>query len=337
MVFTGLGLFINYLGAREDRRIAQERLVTERFSKAITQLGNSQEEVIIGGIYSLERIAKDSPKYQWTIMEVLTAFVRQNSHIPRETQEYHFVLGKNLEELEELKSVETQVQAALTVIGRRDSNQDYISSESPESNNKKLDLSHSNLRDSDLNHAYLSHANLSYSNLRDADLEHTNLEHANLQSANLTNADPRYASLYSADLLNAVLIDTSLSYADLRGATISGADLRGAFLIDTNLEGANFFLANLSDANLEGANLEGAKLSDANLEGANLEGAKYLSNQQIKSACLWEKAIYTDAEWNSTEKKWISKDEKSNQAKIEAIKQDKTSDHIISPRCDRWK
>ncbi len=36
-------------------------------------------EVRLGGIYALERIARDSPKDHWTIMEVLTAYVRENS------------------------------------------------------------------------------------------------------------------------------------------------------------------------------------------------------------------------------------------------------------------
>ncbi len=37
-------------------------------------------EVRLGGIYALERIAHDSPKNQSTIMEVLTAYVRENSN-----------------------------------------------------------------------------------------------------------------------------------------------------------------------------------------------------------------------------------------------------------------
>ncbi|WP_062294251.1 hypothetical protein [Nostoc piscinale] len=39
----------------------------------------------LGAIYTLERIAKDSAKDHWTIMEVLTAFVRENA--PRKLEE----------------------------------------------------------------------------------------------------------------------------------------------------------------------------------------------------------------------------------------------------------
>ena len=70
---AAVGLWFNYQEANKDRQLVlerldndRERLVTERFTKAIAQLGSTEEEVILGGIYSLERIAQDSPKDQWT-------------------------------------------------------------------------------------------------------------------------------------------------------------------------------------------------------------------------------------------------------------------------------
>ncbi len=232
-VIAAIGLFVNYQDAIEDRRLTQERLVTDRFAKAVEQIGNSKEEVVIGGIYSLERIAKDSPKDQWTIMEVLTAFVRKNSPIPSEIKKLEFGSEEKLTALAKLNPVKIQIQAALTVIGRRDPKRDYTSDEDPELKTKRLNLSDSNLG----------------------------------------------------------------------GANLGGADLR--------------------DANLGGADLGGANLRDAKI-----------SNKQIKSACFWEQAIYTDAEWNRTERKWIAADEKANQKRIESIKQDKASDPANPPDCN---
>src|SRR5215210_5612689 len=64
----------------------RDQQVTERFTRAIDQLGSSHEdrnprlEVRLGGIYALERIARDSPKSDYsTVMEVLTAYVRENT------------------------------------------------------------------------------------------------------------------------------------------------------------------------------------------------------------------------------------------------------------------
>ena len=61
---------------RKDIEIASDGQVTERFTRAIEQLGSEPIEVKLGGIYALERIMKDSPRDHWTIVETLTAFVR---------------------------------------------------------------------------------------------------------------------------------------------------------------------------------------------------------------------------------------------------------------------
>ena len=62
--------------------VLQEGQFTERFTRAIDQLGATHDdnektprlEVRLGGIYALEQVAKDAPeKYHWTVMEVLTA------------------------------------------------------------------------------------------------------------------------------------------------------------------------------------------------------------------------------------------------------------------------
>jgi hypothetical protein len=57
----------------------RQRRITESFSKAVEQLGSDKLEVRLGGIYSLERISKESPDDYWTVMENLTGFVRECS------------------------------------------------------------------------------------------------------------------------------------------------------------------------------------------------------------------------------------------------------------------
>ena len=289
-IIAAIGLFVNYQDALrdrqdalEDRKITQERLVADRFVKAVEQIGNDKKEVVIGGIYSLEKIAEDSPsRYQQTIREVMTAIVRENSPIPLKIQELQNGSDKKSKELEKLDSVNIQTQAALTVIGRRDPEQDCTSNEASEGNTKRLDLRNSNLRNA---------------NLRDA-----NLRDANLRDANLRYADFCYADLY----------DASLRYADLYDAYLRDAYLRNADLYDANLR-------------------------DAYLRDAYLYDVQNLSNQQIKLACFWDKATYTEAEWNDTKRKWIAADEKANKKWIEEIKQDRASDPENPPDCDQWK
>jgi hypothetical protein len=57
----------------------RQRRITESFSKAIEQLGSDKLEVRLGGIYALERISQESPQDHRTVIENLTAFVRQRT------------------------------------------------------------------------------------------------------------------------------------------------------------------------------------------------------------------------------------------------------------------
>ena len=57
--------------------VTHEGQITDRFTKAIAQLGDDKLAVRLGGIYTLERIARDSPKDQWTIVETISACGRE--------------------------------------------------------------------------------------------------------------------------------------------------------------------------------------------------------------------------------------------------------------------
>jgi hypothetical protein len=57
----------------------REGHVTDRYTKAVGQLGDAASPVRIGGVYALERIGNDSPKDRVTIIYVLGAFIRERS------------------------------------------------------------------------------------------------------------------------------------------------------------------------------------------------------------------------------------------------------------------
>jgi hypothetical protein len=91
-----LGLYFTWRRIEISQReleATRDQQVTERFTRAIDQLGaddddgNPRLEIRLGGIYALERIARDSlamenfPGRDYsTVMEVLTAYVRENTH-----------------------------------------------------------------------------------------------------------------------------------------------------------------------------------------------------------------------------------------------------------------
>jgi uncharacterized protein YjbI with pentapeptide repeats len=276
----------NAKAALKNAEAAQDKQITERFTKAVEQLARQEIAIRLGGIYALERIAKNSEDDHWTIMEVLTAFVRENRPLKEEEQE----------EKEQFPKIPTDIQAALTVIRRRNCEN--------EEENQRLDLHNTDIRGADFRGANLRGADLTEANLRGADLSGANLREAKLFKANLERAYLRQAKLQEAVLCQARLHEADLTEANLEKAhlmqaKLPGTDLNGAKLKSANLGGANLhqttlFKANLENANLTGAilkeavfreaNLQGVDFSDANLEGANLSEAKNLKQEQIEKA-----------------------------------------------------
>ncbi|MCA1994464.1 MAG: hypothetical protein LDL41_20820, partial [Coleofasciculus sp. S288] len=98
--------------SRKNAELTEDRLITERFSRAVEQLVNDNIAVRLGGIYSLERIAKDSKKDGMTILEILTAFVRENADFKersldhRESESNNGKMGKKVGEEKPLSTLQ---------------------------------------------------------------------------------------------------------------------------------------------------------------------------------------------------------------------------------------
>jgi hypothetical protein len=120
------GLFFTYRTLRLNR----QGQITDRFTKAIEQLGDGKLDVRLGGIYALERIARDSADDHGTIMEVLTASVREHSTEAAQHKEAPAYAGVAVlagapadaprsDAQDERKGPRADLQATLTVLGRR--------------------------------------------------------------------------------------------------------------------------------------------------------------------------------------------------------------------------
>jgi hypothetical protein len=146
------------------------------------------------------------------------------------------------------------------------------------------------------------------------------------------------ATLDDMDFSGAYLEKGDLEESDLNSVNLSNANLTGAYLNKANLSATRLDNANLKNAQLINANLSQADLKDADLSGANILGANFinaenLTNKQIKAACNWEEAVYTEADENLK-----AKDPEANQKKIQEIKNDKASDPSPSlpVDCSQW-
>ncbi len=77
---TEAGIRATQESTAKSLAIAQEGQITERFTRAIEQLGNKESlSTRLGGIYALERIATDSERDHWPVMEILTTYIRENA------------------------------------------------------------------------------------------------------------------------------------------------------------------------------------------------------------------------------------------------------------------
>lgn len=272
-IFTGLSYRLNRAGQ-----------ITERFTRAIDQLGSGELDVRLGGVYALERIAGDSEADHPQVVEVLTAYVREHAPWPpRRSALTHAgwadpkIPAASIEAIHALERIAkgshveadavgavetpgmnvgeppplpTDVQAAISVLGRRDASRDKKGAQ--------LRLSDVDLRGVSMRGGHFEEARL-----RRAHLEDANLEGAHLQGAKLRGADLEGADLGPDPELG-------LPAANLERASLPGANLKRAKLGDTHLEGAD-----LAEADLQGAKLAGADLRGADLRGAHLQDAEY--------------------------------------------------------------
>jgi hypothetical protein len=224
LVLLGLYAAFRNIGiARENLRVAEEGKLTERFSKAVELLGSDKLDIRLGGIYALERIAHDSLKYHWTVMEVLTAFVREQSR--KEYRDYIPSLSESSSSIDiDDLTLREDIQAALTVIGRRE----WSTVERP---HQELNLMQAFLGKVFLFDADLRNANLFKTNLQQSTLFRTDLRKAILADAILIGADLNYAKLNGTNLQFALL-----HRADLRTSIgLSWAQISKAVITDETM------------------------------------------------------------------------------------------------------
>jgi uncharacterized protein YjbI with pentapeptide repeats len=242
-------------------RLAREGQVTDRYTKAIEQLGSDRLDVRLGGIYALERIARDSARDHSTVMEVLAAFIREHS------REQQMRVDPGAGRTQE-RTTEPDVQAALTVIGRRNVRQDQghidlTGSIIPGASLFRGDFTRVTLSDADLSGSFLSAGNFTRAWLDGANLSNVKASLTPFMGAHLVNANLTSAEFHGSNFGRAELNGADLTGADLSGAYFVDADLTDACLVDADLTGAHLARADLTDVDFTGADFSGAHLAYA--------------------------------------------------------------------------
>jgi uncharacterized protein YjbI with pentapeptide repeats len=243
----------NHLVSRRSYELSERGQVTDRYGKAVEQLASAAMQVRLGGIYALERIARDSPSDHQTIMDVLSAYIRNYTLTTDDrnaTEEGHPIAP-------------TDLQAALQVIGRRNVTSDLLPIDL-----RGAKLQGVELQDADLSGCYMPSADLSHSSLHRIKLRNSRLMWIDLSNAHLVEIDLSGSLLIRSNFHEAHLIDVNLDHADisdysnLSNATLRGVCLSNAELEDVNLSGSNFSEMDFSNVCLDVTDLTGVELSE---------------------------------------------------------------------------
>ena len=271
LVFTGLSL----RATQTQIEIAEQGQITDRYTKAVSQLDATGPEHLqgrLGAIYALERLARDSPRDQPTIIEILSAFIR-GTRTPVPADLDPLPLSADMKPSINpspgtapclQNDLTTDARAALTVLGRRNTSQD---------NATVVDLSQTCFAGVNLVSMKLDGITFTGAEFANAHLNFADLNHANLTRAHFAGADLNGTRLVGSTLEGAHLQGTYLNGADLVGADLKDANLQGAMLRVADLEHANFQHADLHEAQLGSAFLKDAQLDDAHLNRADLDDA----------------------------------------------------------------
>jgi uncharacterized protein YjbI with pentapeptide repeats len=270
-------------------------------------------EVRVGAIHALGRIARENLGFHVQIMEILCAYVRENSpaddavkfKMPEEDEAWNddveAAKAAVQEGLGKLPKPRTDIQTALEVLGRRTPNQKRREGGWPDPDRDGPCIfdqpfpsppSYPQTDSAPAHKAWRSQF-AGFRKAADALCEkfqtqrtyRHDLRNSNLQGYDLSNLDLRGANLAGAKMQGATLVGAKMQGAVLREAQMQGADLGR-----TEMQAADLFTAQMQEAKvfwaqMQGADLLGAQMQGAILFGAQMQGAR-LFTAQIQGAVL---------------------------------------------------
>lgn len=225
--------------ATRTLEVTEQGQLTDRFYKAVEQLGSKSSDVRMGALFALERIAHDSPRDRDQVLSIVSAFVRQRAPLSKEQQ---------LDPPSGSKRVNEDVQCAVMILGRNLGSPTVSDVDS-------VDLSYTDLTGIRLRGAHFA----------DARFEGCYFDDAEFIDCSFANAMLRGVTARGARFVVCDLRSTNFSFADLSGASISDMYipdkpgvhvsqtvrvkglLRNTEFWETNLKQTRFFVDDLSE------------------------------------------------------------------------------------------
>jgi uncharacterized protein YjbI with pentapeptide repeats len=233
--------------ANEQARIALEAHFTGVFAKSIELLGQLRDisgaesrsepniEARLGALYSLERLMNESVKDQKPILETLCAYVRENAPFTIDEREKKENTPIWRIRRKKLPPRRVDVQAALTIIGRRNG----VIVERGKQEGWRLDFSQSDLAQYVFEGGNFDTSDFGGSSLEEAIFRQSSFcggrfAQTNCQLLAVLSCDLTKSTYYNCEFKGAIMDQTNMSHA-----RFVHADLRGASVRELNLESAN--------------------------------------------------------------------------------------------------
>ncbi|GIJ19468.1 pentapeptide repeat-containing protein [Micromonospora lutea] len=238
VLVVAVGLYLSNEADRAQLDVTLKGQASDRYNDAVRQLNEPGREKLllrVGAIYALEQLMRNSPPDQPATIEIIAGFVRLNSPLPDapEADAPQESASRPEHRSDRRARLPMDVQAALTVLARRNSEEDDRAVLTPEgiANNQRsgdgLELPNTYLRGARIDGISLNGADLRGADLREVRMSSARLRSTQLELAKLDNANLAHSLLHGADLKGASLRNATLFGTSFWRADLSGADLRG--------------------------------------------------------------------------------------------------------------
>ncbi|WP_052245259.1 pentapeptide repeat-containing protein [Halocynthiibacter namhaensis] len=221
---------LTYERDKDNKRIFSKPIMVEETAPNL--------EVRIGGLYALERIARDSPKDHITVMEIICAYIRENckpdvSQFPADDAPLDVWINWDVPAQQHPRS---DINTAISVINNRDKRQ---------LEREKIRKFKLNLAGVDFRGLTVKLTNFSGTNFNNAKFLAATISNSTLRGAHFDTVDFRKARLWSSDFSNSTFFVCDLKFAVFNDAK----------LVTTVFDGCRFQSASFTDAYLMGAKI----------------------------------------------------------------------------------
>ena len=232
-IFGGVALILTFVAtwvqiadtreaSEQTLELTQSQQQSERYTTAVAQLGSPRLEIRLGGIYALQQVARESPRLQQPVAELMMAYLKRN----------HSVRQRNRKRFARVRLFNEAANAGVVVATACDTR---LVRPEPDA---QAAMSALYAVPRDARGAFdLSGVDLAGIRLVDPDFSGVEMREAWLVEADLLGADFEDARLDGSDFRRTCLRGADMSRAHLHEGPAGGADLRGADLSEFTSEG----------------------------------------------------------------------------------------------------